>query len=201
MTNSEFTHYETFYANQGFYIAGADEAGRGPLAGPVVAACVIMPFFDFIEGVNDSKKLTPKNRERLYDLITKHAIAWGVGIVDEKQIDEINILCAARRAFEIAVNSLSIKPYHLFTDAMNVNLEIPYTSLIKGDERVYSIAAASIVAKVTRDALMCEYDKIYPEYGFAQHKGYGTKQHREAILKYGACEIHRKTFLKKLLPE
>lgn len=199
MQLDEFTKFEREYAKKGLVIAGADEAGRGPLAGPVVAAAVVMPVDEWIEGVNDSKKIAEKKRERLYEEITSRAVSFGVGIVDVEEIERINILEAARKAFEIALEGLSVQPAHIFTDAMKIHSSVPYTPLIKGDATVYSIAAASIIAKVTRDRIMLEYDKIYPEYGFAKHKGYGTKAHREAILANGPCEIHRMSFLRKLL--
>lgn len=194
MTSYERSHWET-----GDMVAGIDEAGRGPLAGPVVAACVIMPPDDLILGIDDSKKVSEKRREALYDIILKKAVAYSVSIVDNHTIDEINILNAARKAFEGALSSLKVRPHHVYTDAMDIETDIPYTPLIKGDARVYTIAAASIVAKVTRDRIMREYDRQYPEYLFAKHKGYGTKAHYEAIRTYGILDIHRKTFLRKLL--
>lgn len=196
------TSYERFHWEQQQMIAGIDEAGRGPLAGPVVAACVVMPADDLILGIDDSKKISEKRREALYDIITEKAVDWSVGIVDHKVIDEINILNAARLSFEKALRGLkSVVPDHVYTDAMDIKTEIPYTSLIKGDAKVYTIAAASIIAKVTRDRMMRQYDEQYPEYLFAKHKGYGTKVHYEAIRKYGILEIHRKTFLRKILDE
>lgn len=183
------------------YIAGADEAGRGPLAGPVVVGVVIMKEDSFIEGVNDSKKISETKREKLYEEITNEALAWGVGIIDEKEIDEINILNATKKALTSALDSLKIKPERLLVDALeHIDTKgIPYTSIIKGDAKVYSISAASIVAKVTRDRIMREYDKMYPEYGFIKHKGYGTAQHIEAIKKFGPCPIHRSTFIKHFI--
>ncbi|MBS5644536.1 MAG: ribonuclease HII [Clostridiales bacterium] len=196
---------ENFYererqaAAEGKYLAGADEAGRGPLAGPVVAAAVILPADSFIEGIDDSKKISEKKRERLYEEITKTAVDWAVGIVDADVIEKINILNAARLAFQKAVMALKVKDFVLVTDYIS-GLELPmeYTPIVKGDAKVYSIAAASIVAKVTRDRIMREYDRKYPEYGFARHKGYGTKAHREAILQYGILDIHRPSFLGKI---
>lgn len=180
-------------------IGGTDEAGRGPLAGPVVAACVIMPKGKRIEGIDDSKKVSEKKRYELYDKIMQSAISVGVGIVDEKVIDEINILNATKRAFEDAYADLEVKPQHVLIDALKGILEdTPQTVIIKGDALSYQIAAASIVAKVTRDRMMIDYDKYYPEYNFKQHKGYGTKQHRQAILDYGPCPLHRRTFIKKI---
>lgn len=180
------------------YICGIDEAGRGPLAGPVVVGCAIMPKDSMIEGVNDSKKISEKKREQLYDLITKEAIAYSVGIVDEKVIDKINILNATKQALTEGIKDLNIKPDVIMVDALNKidTCGIPYISVIKGDAKVYSIACASIIAKVTRDRMMYEYDKVYPAYGFAKHKGYGTVVHINAIKENGLCNIHRKTFIK-----
>lgn len=183
------------------YICGIDEAGRGPLAGPVVVGAVIMPKDSFIEGVNDSKKVSEAKREKLYDIITKEAIAWGVGIVNQKEIDEINILNATKKALTMALESLETKPELILTDALeNINtLGIPYKSFIKGDAKIYSISAASIIAKVTRDRIMREWDQIYPEYGFSKHKGYGTAQHIAAIKEHGICDLHRRTFVKNFI--
>lgn len=182
------------------YICGVDEAGRGPLSGPVVAAAVILPKDAHIEGINDSKKLTAKKRDILYDKITNVAIAWAVGISDVDVIEEVNILNATRLAMKQAVESLSVKAEHALIDAeKKVPITIPYTPIIKGDMLSQSIAAASIIAKVTRDRLTLEHDKMYPEYGFASNKGYGTKVHIEAIKKYGLCEIHRPSFCKKFV--
>ena len=179
-------------------ICGIDEAGRGPLAGPVVIAAVIMPEDSFIEGVNDSKKVSEKKREKLYDEITGSAIAWGVGIIDQNEIDEINILNATKKGLTLALKELAEKPDIILVDALTGidTLGIPYQSIIKGDAKSYSIAAASIIAKVTRDRIMRQWDEIYPEYGFDKHKGYGTKAHIEAIRNYGICQIHRRTFVK-----
>ena len=182
-------------------ICGIDEAGRGPLAGPVVIAGVIMPEDSMIEGVNDSKKVSEKKREKLYDDIINEAIAWSVGIVDQTEIDEINILNATKKALTMAIQNLEVKPERILVDALEHidTCGIPYTSIIKGDAKNYSIAAASIIAKVTRDRIMYEWDKVYPEYGFASHKGYGTAKHIEAIKENGICMIHRKTFVKNIL--
>ena len=183
------------------YIAGIDEAGRGPLAGPVVVGVVIMPKDSMIEGVNDSKKVSEKKREKLYDEITREAIAWGVGIVDQNEIDEINILNATKKAVTMAISSLKVKPDLILVDALT-NIDtcgIPYKSIIKGDAKEYSIAAASIIAKVTRDRIMRQWDEVFPEYGFKGHKGYGTKKHIEAIKEYGPCMLHRKTFIKNFI--
>lgn len=179
------------------YICGIDEAGRGPLAGPVVVGAVVLPKDSMIEGVNDSKKISEKKREKIYDIITQEAIAYGVGIVDQEKIDDINILNATKLALTNALKELSQKPDIILVDALTKidTLGIPYISVIKGDAKIYSIAAASIIAKVTRDRMMYEYDKIYPEYGFAKHKGYGTAFHIEAIRNNGICKIHRKSFI------
>lgn len=185
------------YSRGAKFIAGTDEAGRGPLAGPVVAAAVILPEDVFISGLNDSKKLSEKQREELYDIITEKAVAYDIGIVDEKIIDQINILNATKMAMEIAVESLSVKPDVLLTDAVKLdNLKIHQESIIKGDALSISIAAASIIAKVTRDRMINELDSVYPDYGFKKHKGYGTKEHIDAIKKFGICPIHRTTFTK-----
>lgn len=183
------------------YIAGIDEAGRGPLAGPVVVGIAIMKPDSFIEGVNDSKKISEKKRELLYEQITNEAIDWAVGIVDQNEIDEINILNATKKALHMAITNLKIKPDRILVDALEHidTCGIPYTSIIKGDAKVYSISAASIIAKVTRDRMMKEYDEIYPEYGFAGHKGYGTAKHIQAIKTYGPCPLHRKTFIKNFI--
>lgn len=183
------------------YIAGIDEAGRGPLAGPVTVGAVILKPDSFIEGVNDSKKISETKREKLYEIITNEALAWSVGIVSEKEIDELNILNATKKAVTLALEGLKIKPERLLVDALeNIDTNgIPYTSIIKGDAKVYSIGAASIIAKVTRDRMMREYDEVYPEYGFAKHKGYGTSAHIEAIKKYGPCPLHRRTFIKNFV--
>ena len=164
-------------------IAGIDEAGRGPLAGPVVVGIAIMPKDSMIEGVNDSKKVSEKKREKLYDQITQEAIAWNVGMADQNEIDEINILNATKLALTRAIEGLKVKPDLILVDALtNIDTKgIPYKSIIKGDAKEYSIAAASILAKVTRDRMMREYDEIYPQYGFSGHKGYGTAKHIAAI--------------------
>lgn len=187
--------------NEGYkYICGVDEAGRGPLAGPVYAAAVILPSNFVIPGLNDSKKLSEKRREELFDVITENAIAYSIASVDEKRIDEINILNATFEAMNNAVNSLSISPDFCLIDGNRIkNMTIPHETIVKGDAKSASIAAASILAKVSRDRFIIEMSKKYPQYGFENHKGYGTAAHNEAILKYGPCEIHRRTFLKKLL--
>lgn len=190
--------YEREYA-QYQYICGIDEAGRGPLCGPVVAGAVILPKDCNILYINDSKKLSEKMRDVLYDEITRGAIAWGVGVVSPERIDEINILQATYEAMRMAIDKLKVKPDILFNDAVTIpGVEIEQVPFIKGDAKSQSIAAASIIAKVTRDRMMEEYDKMYPEYGFAKHKGYGTKAHYDALREFGPSPIHRKSFLKKM---
>lgn len=192
--------YERPYWDKGLLVAGIDEVGRGPLAGPCVAAAVIMPIDCMIPGVNDSKKLSEKKRQELFRLIKEQAICYGVGIVDNRVVDEINILNAAKTAFAQAFFELTIKPAYVFCDKIGgIDIDTEYEELVGGDRRCYSIAAASIIAKVTRDEMMCEFESLYPNYGFAKHKGYGTKQHREAIIEYGVCDIHRMSFLKKII--
>lgn len=180
----------------GKIIAGIDEAGRGPLAGPVVCACVIMPMDKKLEGINDSKKLSAKKREELYEKIKEVAKSYSIVEVDEKTIDKINILQATRLGMKKALDSLSVKPDIVFIDAVKIETDLPQENIIKGDSLSYNIAAASILAKVYRDRLMVKLDEKYPQYGFAKHKGYGTKAHIEALKKYGKCEIHRDTFIK-----
>ena len=183
------------------YIAGIDEAGRGPLAGPVVVGVAIMKSDSFIEGINDSKKISESKREKLYEQITEEALAWSVGVVTEKEIDDLNILNATKKALERALESLEIRPDRILVDALeHIDTKgVPYTSVIKGDAKIYSISAASIIAKVTRDRMMREYDEVYPEYGFAKHKGYGTAAHIAAIKTYGPCPLHRRTFIKNFI--
>ena len=176
-------------------IGGMDEAGRGPLAGPVVAAAVIMPLDDIIEGVDDSKKVSEKKREKLFDEIIRKAVAYKICLADEKVIDEINILNATKRAMTECVQGLSVRPDIVLVDAVKLALEVPTKAIIKGDALSYSIAAASILAKVYRDRLMREYDLLYPAYGFAKHKGYGTKDHIDALRSVGPCPIHRRSFI------
>ncbi len=176
------------------YIAGIDEVGRGPLVGSVVTAAVILPEDFYDERINDSKKLTPKKREMLYDVILENAISVGIGESSEKVIDKINILEATKKAMKEAINNLSVKPEHLLIDAVKLDTDIPSTSIIKGDAKSQSIAAASIIAKVTRDRMMIELDKKHPEYDFKHNMGYGTKKHIEALYKYGPISEHRKTF-------
>ena len=182
-------------------ICGIDEAGRGPLAGPVVIAGVIMPEDSMIEGVNDSKKVSEKKREILYDKIIEEAISYSVAIIGQDVIDEINILNATKKGLTNVVGGLDVRPDLIIVDALeHIDTKgIPYESIIKGDTKCYSIAAASILAKVTRDRIMREWDLVYPQYGFAKHKGYGTAFHIQAIKEYGLCPIHRKSFTKKFL--
>jgi ribonuclease HII len=176
-------------------VAGIDEAGRGPLAGPVVAAAVVVSPGFFLPGVDDSKKVSPLRRAALYDRILAGAFSVGLGIVDQETIDRINILNATFEAMHCAVDSLSVKPEYLLVDGNRFRGgDIPFSAIVDGDEKCFSIAAASIVAKVTRDRIMEEYDKQYPGYGFARHKGYGTLQHRGAIERLGLCPIHRRSF-------
>lgn len=182
-------------------IAGIDEAGRGPLAGPVVVAGVIMPQDSMIEGVNDSKKVSEKKREKLYDLILEQAICYSVAIIGQDVIDEINILNATKQGVTKVVEGLEVKPNLILVDALtHIDTKgIPYDSIVKGDAKCYNIAAASIIAKVTRDRIMRQWDEDYPQYGFAQHKGYGTAKHIEAIKEYGLCPIHRRSFTKNFV--
>ena len=180
-------------------ICGIDEAGRGPLAGPVVAGAVILPKDCEILGINDSKKLSGKRREELYDEVMEKAVAAGAGIVGPGRIDEINILQADYEAMCEAIGKLSVMPQVLLNDAVTIpQVRIPQKNIIHGDAKSVSIASASIIAKVTRDRLMEEYDSLFPEYGFARHKGYGTADHYAALKKYGPCPIHRMSFLKNL---
>ena len=194
--------YECELRSKGYkYICGIDEAGRGPLAGPVVVASVIMPENSMIEGVNDSKKVSEKKREKLYDLILSEAISYGVGIIGQDEIDEINILNATKKGLTISLQELTQKPDLIIVDALNNidTLGTKYESIIKGDAKCYSIAAASIIAKVTRDRIMREWDKVYPQYGFVAHKGYGTAAHIKALKEYGACPLNRQTFIKHFI--
>lgn len=194
--------YEREYGERYIHIAGIDEVGRGCLFGDVVAAAVILPQGLVIEGINDSKKLSAKKRDALYDLIMEKALAVGVGQVDAAEIDRINIKQAARLAMKMALEQLVVTPQFLLVDAEKVDCDIPQLAIIKGDANSQSIAAASIVAKVTRDRL-CEgiWEARYPEYGIAVHKGYATKYHREQLLIHGPCPMHRKTFLKNMEAE
>lgn len=190
--------YENKYLEKGSkLIAGIDEAGRGPLAGPVAVAIVIMPLDkeSIIDGVNDSKKLTEKKRDLLFDQITKTAIAYHIELVDEATIDAINILNATKLGMLTCLDRITPKPDITLIDAVKLTTDYPTESIIKGDALSYSIACASILAKVTRDRLMLELDEKYPKYGFKKHKGYGTKAHIEALKKYGKCPIHRDSFI------
>lgn len=182
-------------------ICGIDEAGRGPLAGPVVIAAVIMPEDSMIEGVNDSKKVSEKKREIIYDQIIEEAISYGVAIIGQEEIDDINILNATKKGLTMSLQELTKKPDLILVDALEHidTLGIPYESIIKGDAKSYSIAAASIIAKVTRDRIMREWANVYPEYGFEVHKGYGTAKHIAAIKENGLCPIHRRSFTKKFV--
>ena len=208
MTEKEFARLkklkeidEKMYDAGAKYICGIDEAGRGPFAGPVVVASVILPRDSMIEGVNDSKKVSEKKREKVYEEIIKEAISYSVGIVDETKIDEINILQATKMGLTNSVKGLKVKPDVILVDALTKidTCGIPYKSIIKGDALSYSIAAASIIAKVTRDKIMIKYNEIYPEYDFAKNKGYGTASHIAAIKEYGLCPIHRKSFTKNYI--
>ena len=192
---------DELYSSGANLICGIDEAGRGPLAGPVVVGAVIMPRDSMIEGVNDSKKISEKKREKLFDVITEEAIAYGVGIIDQKEIDRINILNATKEGLTMAVKELNPKPDLIIVDALSkIDTEgIPYKSIIKGDAKCYSIACASIIAKVTRDRIMRQWDEIYPQYGFIKHKGYGTAAHIAAIKEYGLCPLHRLSFVKNII--
>lgn len=194
--------YEKELYGQGInYIAGVDEVGRGPLVGPVVSACVILPKDFVLPGLNDSKKLTEKKRDEFYDIIKEKALSIGIGIIDEKIIDKVNIYEATKLSMYDAIKNSKIKPEHVLIDAMKLNLDIPSTSIIKGDSLSISIAAASVIAKVTRDRLMYELDLKYPMYDFKNNKGYPTKTHLEALKKYGVIDEHRKSYepVKKVL--
>lgn len=180
-------------------LAGIDEAGRGPLCGPVVCACCVMPHDLMIEGINDSKKVSEKKREELFEIIKSKAVAFSVAIISPEVIDEINILNATKKGMLECIEKLSVTPDLILIDAVKLDTKVPVKAIIKGDATSYCIAAASILAKVTRDRIMREYDQKYPQYGFAKNKGYGTKQHVEAIKKYGLCEIHRRTFVKNFI--
>lgn len=202
---------EELYANGTTSIAGIDEAGRGPLAGPVVVACVVMPMDSMIEGVNDSKKVSEKKREKLYEEIIKEAIGYGVGIISQEEIDRINILNATKEGLTTAIKEMERdlkekkrnfdKPEIILVDALTkIDTDhIPYKSIIKGDAKSYSIAAASIIAKVTRDRIMRQWAEVYPMYGFEKHKGYGTSVHISAIKEYGLCPLHRRSFVRNIV--
>ena len=189
--------YEKYCLEKGYkYICGIDEVGRGPLAGPVVTCAVIMDLTKLVDGVDDSKKLSAKKREKFYDEIIDSSLAYSITEISEKEIDEINILNATKKCMLQSVTNLDIKPDVLLIDAVKLNTDIPQLSIIKGDALSYTIGCASILAKVYRDRLMAEYDKIYPQYNFKKNAGYGTKEHITAIKEIGPCPIHRKTFIK-----
>ena len=189
-----------FDKNQGVkLLAGIDEAGRGPLAGPVVCACCIMPLDEMIDGINDSKKVSEKKREKLFEIIKEKAISYSVSIISPQIIDEINILNATKKGMIDSLNGLSVKPDLVLVDAVKLPTDHNQKALIKGDATSYNIAAASILAKVTRDRIMRELDSQFPEYGFAKNKGYGTKVHVDAIKSVGITEHHRKTFVKNFI--
>ncbi len=193
---------ENIARDKGFkYICGVDEAGRGPLAGPVCAAAVILPENLIIEGVNDSKKISEKKREQLYDIITQKALAWSVAFSSVDEIEQLNILGATYLAMTRAVNGLKLSADYALIDGNRIppQIAVPVETVVKGDSKSFSIAAASILAKVTRDRLLIEYNEQYPQYGFLQHKGYGTKAHIQAIKKYGPCDIHRPSFIKNFV--
>lgn len=204
MEKIDLYKYEKELNKQGInIIAGVDEVGRGPLIGPVVAACVVLPKKFKLEGLNDSKKLSEKNRDKYYDYIKRHALAYGVGIISPERIDEINIYEATKEAMKQAINETNkqLKLEHVLIDAMKLDIDIPTTSIIKGDAKSISIAAASVIAKVTRDRMMYELDEQYPQYGFKNHKGYPTKKHLEALSQYGLINGYRKTYgpVKKII--
>ncbi|MBO4399908.1 MAG: ribonuclease HII [Lachnospiraceae bacterium] len=197
----EMFHYERLYP-EAAYIGGIDEVGRGPLAGPVVACCVVLPKDCDILYLNDSKQVPEKKREELYDEIMAKAVSVGIGMVSHEVIDDINILQATYEAMRQAIGKLTVTPQHLLVDAVHIpGISIPQRGIIKGDAKSASIAAASIVAKVTRDRLMTELDAKYPQYGFARNKGYGAPEHLAALRQYGPCEIHRMSFLGGILGE
>lgn len=194
--------YEKQFGEQGYnFICGVDEAGRGPLAGPVFAAAVILPIDCEIEGLNDSKKLSEKKRELLFDVIKEKAIAYSIASASVDEIEEVNILKATFLAMNRAISGLNIKADFAIIDGNRVpdNIAVECATLVKGDSKSMSVAAASILAKVARDRLLIEYDEKYPEYNFKKHKGYGTKEHYEAIALHGICDVHRKSFLKGVL--
>lgn len=195
MIMNNMREFEQYYIDQGYQvIAGCDEAGRGPIAGPVVIATVILPNDFNDQRINDSKKISEKKREMLYDVIIENALDYQVIVYDEKIIDKINIYQASKKGMEEGIEKLLLRPDFVLTDAMKLDERFNHLPIIKGDARSISIAAASILAKVSRDRIMKAYDQQYPQYGFASHKGYPTKQHREALEKYGVLPIHRKTF-------
>jgi ribonuclease HII len=197
----KMSYFENLAYEEGVdLVAGIDEVGRGPLAGPVVTACVILPKGCKIQGVNDSKKLSAAKREQLYDEIKEKAVSIGIGIMSHEVIDEVNILQATYKAMRQAIDKMSVKPQRLLVDAVHIpDVDIYQVGIIKGDAKSISIAAASIIAKVTRDRMMAEFAKKYPHYDFENNMGYGTAKHIEGLKKYGACDIHRLTFIKNLI--
>lgn len=201
MTDEKLNIERKYLSDGSTLVAGMDEVGRGPLAGPVVCACVIMPLEDnkLLDGVDDSKKLSEKRRAALAEKIKERAIAYSICEVSPEEIDEINILQATIKCMKNCVQTLAVKPQILLVDAVKADFGVPTRSIIKGDALSYSIGAASILAKVYRDDLMCRYAEVYPEYGFEKHKGYGTKVHIDALKQFGACPIHRKTFIKNFI--
>jgi len=206
MEKYDLYKYENELYEKGInYIGGVDEVGRGPLIGPVVTACVVLPKDFKLEGLNDSKQLSEKKRDKFYEYIKEHALACEVGIIGPEKIDEVNIYEATKLGMKQAIDKVKkkLKLEHVLIDAMPLELDIPTTSIIKGDAKSISIAAASVIAKVTRDKMMYDLDKKYPQYGFGSHKGYPTKKHVEAINKYGLIEGYRKTYgpVKKLIEE
>ncbi len=212
LTELKKVEEELYEQNHLTAIAGIDEAGRGPLAGPVVVACCIMPRESMIEGVNDSKKIAEKKREKLYELIAEEAISYGVGIIGQNEIDEINILQATKKGLTMAIKDMEeklkekpelgiAKPDAILVDALTkIDTDgIPYKSIVHGDAISYSISCASIIAKVTRDRIMRQWNEVYPQYGFEKHKGYGTAAHIQAIKEYGLCPLHRRSFTKNFV--
>ena len=202
-TREKIENDRAFLSDKVKYIAGVDEVGRGPLAGPVVCCAAIMPldYENAVDGVDDSKKVSAKKRESLYETLKSKAIAYKICRIEPEEIDEINILEATKKCMRMCVEGLEIKPDVVLVDALNLELSVKSVPIIKGDMKSYSIGAASIIAKVYRDRLMDEYDAIYPEYGFKNNKGYGTKTHIDALKETGACPIHRKTFIKNFSDE
>lgn len=195
MSSNLLKYEKELYKNNIALIAGVDEAGRGPLVGPVVAAAVILPKNYHLEGLNDSKQLSEKKREKFYEILMTEALSIGIGIVRASEIDELNILEASRKAMYIAINNLSITPEYILSDAMNLNdIDIPTRPIIHGDALSLSIAAASVIAKVTRDHIMYELDQKYPEYNYKKNKGYPTKEHLELIKKYGITKEYRMSY-------
>jgi len=197
---TDFLHFERELHTRGIrLVAGVDEVGRGPLAGPVVAAAVILPEGTRLPGLKDSKKLTPKQRDRFFDEIRDVAIACGVGIVSHEEIDKTNILKASLKAMRIAVDELAVRPEHILIDGLyGIDHPLPQTAITGGDGKSHSIAASSVIAKVTRDRMMCEMEQLYPNFRFSAHKGYGTVRHYEELAKHGPTPIHRRSFLRKL---